>query len=240
MAIIFLTSSPTGPLDGSRKVDGLDPMNDFPKRLASYWKAGSRNLMISANPSNYPANEEMIRFFAGATARSGLTSSCFDVMDDRNYQMSKEEVQSYDVIWLGGGHVPTQNAFLQKADLRRKLQGFSGIIIGISAGSMNAAEWVYSVPEENGEAIDPAYHRWINGLGLTWRRILPHYQMVKDNILDGLRLYQDIILPDSIGTEFINLPDGSYILRDEKGRETLYGEAWMAKDGILSPIERLP
>lgn len=30
---IFLTSSPTGPLDNSRKVDGLDKMNHFVDQL---------------------------------------------------------------------------------------------------------------------------------------------------------------------------------------------------------------
>ena len=31
--IIFLTSSPTGPLDGSRQVDGLDKKNHFVDEL---------------------------------------------------------------------------------------------------------------------------------------------------------------------------------------------------------------
>ena len=36
--ILFLTSSPTGPLDGSRPVDGLDKMNHFVDNLRKYWK----------------------------------------------------------------------------------------------------------------------------------------------------------------------------------------------------------
>ena len=36
--VIFLTSSPTGPLDGSRKVNGLDKKNYFVENLRKYWK----------------------------------------------------------------------------------------------------------------------------------------------------------------------------------------------------------
>ena len=36
--IVFLTSSPTGPLDGSRKVNGVDEKNQFLLNLKRYWK----------------------------------------------------------------------------------------------------------------------------------------------------------------------------------------------------------
>ena len=36
--IVFLTSSPTGPLDGKRKVEGFDEKNQFPENLRKYWK----------------------------------------------------------------------------------------------------------------------------------------------------------------------------------------------------------
>lgn len=47
--IIFLTSSPTGPLDNSRQVDGIDEKNDFLMNLQRYWKENARALFISAN-----------------------------------------------------------------------------------------------------------------------------------------------------------------------------------------------
>ena len=42
---IFLTSSPTGPLDNSRKVDGLDKMNHFVDQIKKYWKDNSKCYM---------------------------------------------------------------------------------------------------------------------------------------------------------------------------------------------------
>ena len=139
------------------------------------------------------------------------------------------------MILLSGGHVPTENAFFASMDLRNLLADFDGVIIGISAGSMNCADTVYAQPEEPGEAVDPDYQRFISGLGLTTRNILPHYNQVKDNVLDGLRLFEDITAADSVGHTFYILPDGSYIL-SRNGDEMLCGEAWLMHNGVLEKL----
>ena len=54
--------------------------------------------------------------------------------------------------------------------------------------------------------------------------------MIKDDVLDDLRVFEDIAYPDSYGHEFYALNDGSYIMRED-GKTTLYGEAYMIKDG---------
>ena len=103
--------------------------------------------------------------------------------------------------------------------------------MGISAGSMNLADEVYAQPEEPGES-DPEFERFIPGLGLTDVNILPHYQKVKDNILDGQRLYEDITFADSWDHCFFALPDGSWIYQDEE-ELTLLGEAYMIRNGVI-------
>lgn len=95
---------------------------------------------------------------------------------------------------------------------------------------MNCADNVYAGPELEGEAIDPFYERWITGLGLTDINIFPHFQSLEGDFLDGLRLIKDITYADSIGHEIIALNDGSYIMLED-GKATLYGEAYMIKDG---------
>lgn len=233
--ILFLTSSPTGPLDGSRPVDGLDKMNNFVENLKKYWKKNARNLMITATPDNYEQNDEMIEFFGNAVKKDGFTWSAFDLWDRRTEDISKEMLHSYDVIWLGGGHVPTQNHYFKELNLREKIKDFDGIIIGISAGTMNSADVVYAQPEHPGESVDPEYKRFIKGLNLTKQMILPHYQMVKDYYLDGKRLYEDITYGDSYAKEFLVLPDGSYLMSEE-GKETVWGEAYQIRDGMIVRI----
>lgn len=94
---------------------------------------------------------------------------------------------------------------------------------------MNCADIVYAGPEFEGEAIDPLYERWLTGLGVTEINIFPHFQSLKDEYLDGLRLIEDIAFADSVGHEIVALNDGSYILIDG-GQVTLYGEAYLIKD----------
>ena len=53
--------------------------------------------------------------------------------------------------------------------------------------------------------------------------------------MDGLRLIEDITFADSIGHEIIALNDGSYIILDDE-KATLYGEAYMIKDGHQTQI----
>lgn len=237
MRSIFLTSSPFGPLDNSYEVEGLDPKNSFPELVRERWREEARVLIISAFPENIPANIEMRDFMEQAMEISGLSLSAVDIWDDRTTEYSPEILHSYDVIYLGGGHVPTENAYFERIGLRDMIRDFEGIIIGISAGTMNAAENVYAQPEEPGEALDPDYQRFIPGLGLTDINILPHLQMIRGMELDGMKIIDEISLQDSFGHDFLAIPDGSFVLSEE-GLETLYGEGFQIKDGQIRQICR--
>lgn len=228
--ICFLTSSPTGPLDHSYKVEGLDSKNHFIENLKHYWKENSRCCLIAASPDNFQQNDEMCHFFKNAFLKSNFSLSTMDLYDHR-YTLTKEKLQSYDVILLGGGHVPTQNQFFQEIHLKEMIENFDGIIIGISAGSMNSSQVVYAQPELPGEATNPNYQRWLPGLNLTNVHILPHYQMVKDTTLDSLKLFEDITYPDSINHEFLVLEDGSYLLIDQEA--IVYGKSYLLHDQKL-------
>ena len=117
------------------------------------------------------------------------------------------------------------------------LANTGGVIVTCSAGTMNSASAVYCSPEEKGEAADRKFCRFLRGLGLTDVMVMPHYQDNKDSTVDGLRLYEDITAPDSMGRKITVLCDGSYILK-EKGVQTLYGEAYLMKDGVMTPLCR--
>lgn len=235
--ITFLTSSPTGPLDNSRTVDGFDDKNRLVINLRRRWKDGARCLLLPADPNDPEFNDIIRDDMSRILNWRGFPHSDFEVWDCRRTDYPKETLLSYDFVLLGGGHVPTQNAFFQKTGLREKMRGFKGIVMGISAGTMNCADKVYAQPELPGESIDPQYVRWLEGLDLTKLNILPHYQAVRKSRLDGKRLFEDITSADSMGHSFLVLPDGSYVL-GENGHETLYGEAWRMIDGHMEKICR--
>ena len=232
--IVFLTSSPSGPLDVPNYDKLLDAKNGFIENMRQFWKENMRGLIIAASPDSFDGNDEMRDFFEQAF-QNGDIPVTFDLWDYRSHDISAEELHQYDVIMLGGGHVPTENRFFELIHLREKLQIYQGIILGVSAGTMNSADVVYAQPELPGESVDPNYERYLRGLGLTAIQVLPHYQMVKHFELDGKRLFEDITYGDSYGKEFIALEDGSYI-RIMDGETLLYGRAHRIADGVLTTI----
>ena len=234
---LFLTSSPCddNTPEGCELPCIYFERNAFVDNLRKYVTPGGCFLVIAAWPDDHARNDEMAQTFAGCFAWHGMGFSQVDVLDSRTQEHAAELVAHSDVILLSGGHVPTENAFFKAIGLRELLTGYKGVIMGVSAGSMNAADTVYVQPEEAGEAGDPHFVRWTQGLGLTDKNILPHYNMVKDNILDGLRLFEDVTYPDSAGHPLYVLPDGSYILEAD-GASTLYGEAYLLHNGVMERI----
>ena len=233
---VMLTSS----LGGSSKVNGtrvpsvLIQHNGLLDNLKSIWIQDAKVLIICADPTDYVKNDSVCACLKEAFPMSGLSVSCVDICDDRT-AAAIVNLRNVDVLILAGGHVPTQNKFMKQLRLKKRLLDYNGIVVAWSAGSMNCADIVYAGPEFEGEAVDPLYERWITGLGITDINIFPHFQSLKDDYLDGLRLIEDITFADSIGHEIIALNDGSYIMIDD-GQTTLYGEAYMIKDGQQKQI----
>ena len=234
--IIYLTSSPGGSykVDGKRYPDKLDESNRFVRSLQEHWKAPAKMLIISASPEDTERNDSIAAIFEQAFPMSGLLLEKLDMLDSRREELVTK-LTDYDVIILSGGHVPTQNAFFHKIGLMERIKAFQGILIGISAGTMNCAKQVYAQPELDGESEDPSYQRFIPGLGLTDLMILPHYQSLKDEFLDGKRIIEEITFPDSMGRKFYALADGSYVII-ENGVAILYGEGYLIGDGEIRQI----
>ena len=220
--------------DGRRLPAKLLSNNGLLNTIKSFWKDDSKVMIISGSPEDYDKNDSVLFCLVSAFPMSGLSVSAFLMCDKRNEEII-ERLPEMDVLILAGGHVPTQNAFMKEIRLKERLQEWDGLLIAWSAGSMNCAGTVYAGPELPGEAIDPNYQRWISGLGITRANIFPHFDALKDEVLDGMRLIEDITFPDSFGHEILALNNGSFILIEDS-TETLCGEAYSIKDGELKQI----
>ena len=225
---LFITSSPF--VDGADRPI-MDPQNGLVKRLKQALPPYCRCLYICSRPDRRDQNctfgADVFQIFA----QEGMAFSHYAVLDGDNFYEAKKLVGESDLIVLGGGHVPTQNAFFHKIHLPELLKTYDGVVLGISAGSMNMAQTVYAQPENPGES-SPEYERFLPGLGVTDVNILPHYQKVKDYEVDGLRIYEDIAYPDSKGRTFYVLPDGSYIYQNEQ-QQLLCGKGYLLRDGVM-------
>ena len=233
---LFLTSSPSGcPYEPGPAVPVLDPRNQFVEQLRAVWPATPPlGLALASDPYGHERTDEMCRAFAQSFSDAGLPLADLIPCDSRNQEEIGELLPQCGFLMLCGGHVPTQNHFFAQIGLPALLQSYHGIILGMSAGSMNAARIVYAQPEEPGEASDPHFSRWLPGLGLTETRILPHFQCIRRWRVDGETI-EDLALADSKKHPFLALAGGSYILRAD-GHETLYGEAWYFADGTCELV----
>ena len=210
----FLTSSSCLP-----DSPALNPANGFVDELRRALPGPCCALFIASDPDNPAHTYRFYNDMPDSFAAIGLPFS------------------HAEVLILCGGHVPTQNRFFQDISLRKRLQNWDGVVVGVSAGSMNCEELVYAPPELEGEAVDPNYVRFFPGLGLTKHMIFPHFQETRYEVVDGLPTLESSLLPDSAGRRFYALVDGSFILGRD-GREELRGEAYLIADGVLTQISR--
>ena len=212
----------------------MDPQNGLVARLKQALPPYCRCLYICSSPDRRDLNCTFGADVFHIFAQEGMPFSHYAVLDGENFSEAKKLVGESDLIVLAGGHVPTQNAIFHKIRLPELLRDYSGVVLGISAGSMNMADIVYAQPEEPGET-SPEYQRFIPGLGLTHVNILPHYQKAKYYTVDGVHLYDEITRQDSMGNCFYVLPDGSYIYQDER-HILLCGEGYCYRDGVMTRL----
>lgn len=229
--IAFLTSSPC--VFGAPRAI-LNPENGLLDNLRRTLPRNPRCLFICSNPDDADATDRFGDDMVSAFREAGIEFSSFSVLDSRTDKDAQMLIWKSDLIILSGGHVPTQNTYFQKIGLKKLIRNFQGVLLGISAGTMNSAHTVYSQPEVDGDSL-PSYIRFLPGLGLTNINILPHYQQAKDMIVDCRHLYNDITRIDSMGKCFYAFPDGTYI-HIENGREVIRGEVHRYRDGVLETI----
>ena len=229
---IFLTSV----FGGCKKIDGvwqptvIDDQNGLLTQLKEGIKNRKNFVYVASNPKGFLKTDSMAQLAYDSFKMSGIEFENMVVIDDRPKEKAKELVESADFIMLTGGHVPTQNAFLQEMNFAEILKGYKGVILGQSAGSMNMAKKVYNYPEDADEIDDP---KFLQGLGLTKISILPHFDLHEE--VDGIGLMTEFFKKDSINHQLVALIDGSHI-RIKCEKPEIFGEAYLFDGGEMSKV----
>ncbi len=219
--------------NGNRIAKNFGNNNKILDNIKKYVKRYNNFLFVASDEFN----NEITDMYANVTFESfekTLPFKNYYILDSRTEKIAYELIQNADLIFLCGGHVPTQNKFFNNINLREKIKKTSALIIGGSAGAMNMADLVYCPPELEGEAIDPKFNKIYKGLGLTNINIFPHYDEIKDDLVDGIHIINEIVIPDSYKYDIYAINNGSYILIDDKNY--LYGEAYLIKNGKIKKI----
>ena len=218
--------------NGNKISKVFDNKNKKLDTIKKYVKKYDNFLYVAATESEYEVND----FYAKVVFDSfdmTLPFKNYQILDSRIKDM-ESVIKNADLIYLSGGHVPTQNKFFNNINLRELIRNTNAFIIGVSAGSMNCADSVYGPPEYEEEVLDPSYQKFYRGLGLTHLNIFPHYDEIKDEILAGKSTINDIVLPDSYDRDIYALNNGSYILIDDN--VYIYGETYLFRNGKIKKI----
>ena len=212
-------------------------MDDHPALFVIF--AGAMTLILTGSPTRFGEDHFTEDNGLLAEVRAALPSAPRVLLvsaapDDRKFTDYLSVVVVVPLLLTAASTIPATSMIsrLASAGGMEAAVSADGLVMGCSAGSMNCAERVYSHPELPGESAAP---RWLEGLGLTTRQIVPHYDQVRHAEVDGLRLFEDLVFPDSWRQAFYTFPDGGYIISKD-GREELRGLAWEISNGQMRRI----
>lgn len=233
MNTIFLTSMP---LESKNDISPkLNNDNNFVTHLKRYHKKGFENFVyFPGNPFTYNNNDFYANLYYKAFENSDFKFDNCILIDNRNYSKLHEIINVADIIILGGGELPNQNTFFNNIHLKQAMSNYDGIIIGMSAGSMNLADIVFDFPEMDEQIGNPNF---LKGLGYTDINIVPHYKPTEKNYIleSGLDAWETYVLPHSHKIKIYVLVDGTHILLQNNHVE-IYGESYLVENSILSKL----
>ncbi len=155
--------------------------NDFSQLLRTYIKPGMKLAFVASEFENIHEKtdwycNEFLKMFSDC----GITFGCVDVIDSRmSNETAQETVRNADVLWLAGGDTPTQFAYLESYGLIPYIRNHKGVIIGMSAGSINMAKTAVCTLTCKHNKLEI-----YEALGLVEFSVEPHLD--KDNITDEL------------------------------------------------------
>lgn len=205
--------------------------NKFLTNLKKYIKNSKKFVLIASNPECYESNDFFLKMDIEALKLSNLTFEEYLILDGRNKNNVADILAGSDLIFLCGGNTLTQNTFFNSINLKKYLKNIDSVVVGISAGSINAADNVYNSPESEEDLKKSPY---LNGLGLTTINIEPHF-ILEDLSNNNKRLQRKEILKESYHRTIIALTDGAYIFQTDKECK-LYGESYSIKNGIINKL----
>lgn len=161
-------------------------------------------------------------FFLLMFAKAGIYFEETYVVDSR---MSAEEAQKRvaeaDVIWLSGGDTPVQFQYLRKYGLDAVIKQHDGIVIGMSAGSINMAKTSICTLSCGHERLEI-----YNGLGCVDISVEPHF--IRNEIINE-------VLELSETYTIYGLCDDSFIVCEDNSIQ-FYGEVYKLSDRKIEQI----
>ena len=202
------------------------PTRRFPAgiaaRLCAALTARRSLVFISAWPDEPGRNDEDAAGMHSMFAEWGMGFERFAVVDGRTFSGDAQRMlREADCVFLMGGNPTAQMQFIRERALAETLRSFGGVLLGVSAGSINMARrsldiWESPKPYE--------------GLGLTGITIKSHVNAGETELLEKLRA---ISVAEKL--PICAMEDESAIFLTREGADWL-GRIRYIEDGVVLPL----
>lgn len=155
--------------------------DDFKSVLKTYIKVGMNFAFVASEFENiYEKTDWYCNKFLKMFSDCGITFDSVNVIDGRmTKETAQDMVRNSDVLWLAGGDTPTQFTYFESYGLIPCIREQKGVIIGMSAGSINMAKTAICTL-----TCDHNELKIYEALGLVEFSVEPHFD--KDNITEEL------------------------------------------------------
>ena len=171
---------------------------------------------------NHKKTDRYFKFFLNMFEEKGIHFKKAYVVDGRmTAGQAQAAVKAADVIWLAGGNTTAEFAYLQKYGLVEIIKNHSGVIIGMSAGSINLADTAICTSDEyhDDQQIYP-------GIGCVKISVEPHF--VLNEISDELLELSESYVMYGLCDESVIVCEGSDI--------GFYGEIYKIEKGKVEKV----
>lgn len=170
----------------------------------------------------HETTDKYFSFFLNMFTEKGINFENAYVVDGRmNVDEAQKAVEEADVVWLSGGDTLTEYNYLKQYGLEKIIKEHTGVVIGMSAGSINLAETSICTLSCG------CYKKEIyNGLGCVNISVEPHFvkDVVSDEVLELSKKYV-----------IYGLCDDSMIVFSNKGTK-FYGEIYKISQACIEQI----
>lgn len=172
--------------------------------------------------NEHEKTDSYFSFFLNMFEEIGIHFEHSYVVDGRmSVDEAKKSVAEADVVWLSGGDTPTEYGYFVKYGIDEVISQHSGIIIGMSAGSINLAKTAICTLTCQHNKLEI-----YSALGCVDISVEPHFirENVTEELIDISKVYTIYGLCD----------DGIIVCSD--GKTEFYGDVYKLSHGNIEKI----
>lgn len=170
-------------------------------------------VFIATDPTGHEKTDSYAKVMVRWFSASGIEFEAVNVLDDRTDAAECEKlVKNASAVFLMGGRTLLQMQFITQNKLDAALREFDGVVMGLSAGAINMANFSFLAPYDGspimfkGVSIADLPAIAYSGIGLADISVMPHYDEGDKDFREGA------LMPFSDKIDIYAMCDGSAIM----------------------------